>query len=444
MHHFEYGSNGTDGTSGSNKSTGSMRAEGVDLERIAEAVGTPTYVYSEATIRRHFAVYDEAFSGHPHLICYAVKANTNASILRVLAEMGAGADIVSEGELFRALRAGIPPERIVFSGVGKTAREMAVALDAGILAFNVESEPELHLLAQVASKNKRTAHVSLRVNPDVDAKTHPYISTGLKESKFGIPIGDARRIAAMAKTMAHVDVVGVDCHIGSQLTSLAPIMEALDSVLALVDALVADGHRIREVDLGGGLGIPYDAEKASPPLPRELGAGVIERFRGRQERIILEPGRVIVGNAGVLLTRVLYVKKTADRTFVVVDAAMNDLMRPALYQAHHEILPVRKATTDQDERQVLERVDVVGPICESSDAFARQRALPVVAAGDLLAIMSAGAYGFSMASTYNSRPRAAEVMVNGEAFHVIRDRESIEALVASESFAPWLNGGGAA
>ncbi len=411
-----------------------LHAEAVSLETVAREVSTPTFVYTRATIERHFRVFDEAFSGHPHLVCYSVKANSNGSILRLLEHLGSGADIVSGGELMRATRAGIPPERIVFSGVGKTGDEMRAALDAGILAFNVESEPELLRLAEVARDRAKVAPVSLRVNPDVDAQTHPYIATGLRESKFGIPLEDVRPLAARLRQNPHLRLIGIDCHIGSQLESLDPIFTALDSVLGLVDDLGQDGHRIELVDLGGGLGIPYDPKSETPPHPSEFGARVVARMKGRKERIVLEPGRVIVGNAGLLLTRVLYVKKTASRTFVIVDAAMNDLVRPSLYKAHHEIWPVLR---DEEAQEVS--MDVVGPICESGDTFAKARALKPLAAGDLLAVMSAGAYGFTMASTYNSRPRAAEVLVDQDRFHVIRAREKVASLVDGESFPGWLD-----
>ena len=410
---------------------GRLMAEGVDLAALADAVGTPTYVYSQATVSRHARVFDEGFAGHPHLICYAMKANANAGLLRVLASLGVGADIVSGGELVRALAAGIRPEHIVFSGVGKTPAEMSEALDAGILAFNVESEPELAALDAVARGRGRVAPVSLRVNPNIDAQTHPYIATGLAESKFGIPIEAAPRIAAGIRTSSGVELHGIDCHIGSQLTSIEPLLAALESVLALADALKADGHEIRHIDLGGGLGIPYKGE--NPPHPSEFGAAVVARMQGRNETLILEPGRVIVGNAGILLTRVLYVKTTPSRTFVVLDAAMNDLLRPSLYQAHHDIWPVHR----HDDRPTVE-VDVVGPVCETADTFAKARRLQALEAGDLVAIMSAGAYGFVMASNYNSRLRPAETLVNGEAFHVVRAREDRTSLMAGESVPDWL------
>lgn len=409
---------------------GHLHAEDVPLARIAHEVGTPCFVYARATLERHYRVYDAAFDGHPHLICYSVKACSNLAVLSVLARLGAGADIVSGGELARALAAGIPAERIVFSGVGKTRAEMRAALDAGILAFNVESEPELVALGEVAAAAGRVAPVSFRVNPNIDAKTHPYIATGLASSKFGIPIDDAEALADTIAGHASLALVGIDCHIGSQLTSLEPLLDALDAVLALCDRLRARGHEPRLVDLGGGLGITYAGER--PPLPAELGGRVVERMAGRSERLILEPGRVIVGNAGLLLTRVEYVKRAPSKTFVIVDAGMNDLIRPSLYKAHHEIVAV--APPPPGPERV---VDVVGPICESGDALALERSLPPVEAGALLAVMSAGAYGFSMASNYNSRPRAAEVIVDRDRYHVVRARESIEDLMAGESIPAW-------
>jgi diaminopimelate decarboxylase len=349
--------------------------------------------------------------------------------------MGSGADIVSGGELARVLAAGIPPNRVVFSGVGKTREEMRSALAAGILAFNVESEGELRALGEVAEAMGKVAPVSLRVNPDIDAKTHPYIATGLADSKFGVPIEDAPRLADLVSKAPSLDLVGIDCHIGSQLTSLSPLLEALDSVLLLVDGLRAAGHpHIEHVDLGGGLGISYRGE--TPPHPDDLGDAVAVRMAGRKERLILEPGRVIVGNAGLLLSRVLYVKASKAKTFVVLDAAMNDLLRPALYGAHHEIWPVQRSAKHETMT-----ADVVGPVCETGDRFAEARVMPRVFPGDLVAIMSAGAYGFTMASSYNSRPLAAEVMVSGPRFSVVRRRQKIEDLMRDESVPPWFGDG---
>jgi diaminopimelate decarboxylase len=405
-------------------------AEGISLEQIAEQVQTPCFVYARATIERHFRVYDEAFGSHPHLVCYSVKANSTGAVLSVLQRMGAGADIVSGGELVRAQKAGIEARNIVFSGVGKTQTEMAEALDAGILAFNVESEAELMALAEVARGRNKEAPVALRVNPDVDPQTHPYIATGMANSKFGVPIDHAPRIADAIVKTSGLKLVGLDCHIGSQLTSLEPLMEALESVLELTDTLNANGHKIQSIDLGGGLGIPYKGEV--PPHPREFGQAVVDKMKGRSERVILEPGRVIVGNAGLLLSRVLYRKQTPTKKFVIIDAGMNDLIRPSLYEAFHDVWPVRRdANAEQEE------VDVVGPICESTDVFARARTVPKVKRGDLIAIMSSGAYGFTMASTYNSRPLCAEVMVSKDAYHVVRARGDYASLTAREHIPDW-------
>lgn len=421
MRHFDYDGGGV------------LRAEACDLRDIAQAVGTPTFVYVRATIERHFQVFDDAFAGHPHVVCYSVKANSNAGVLNLLARMGSGADIVSGGELARATAAGIPADRIVFSGVGKTKPEMAAALDAKILSFNVESEPELDALAEVAKDKLVVAPVSLRVNPDVDPQTHPYIATGLAESKFGIPLASARGLAERIRGTDSLDLVGIDCHIGSQLTNLDPLMEALDALIELVDELKTAGHAIKLIDIGGGLGIPYgDEPERAPPHPTELGAAVKARMKGRQETIVLEPGRVIVGNAGLLLTRVLYVKQTPTKTFAVVDGGMNDLLRPSLYKAHHDILPVVR----RDGAQQIEQ-DVVGPICESTDFFAKKRSMQLPMQGDLLAVMSAGAYSFSMASTYNSRPTAAEVLVGGDRWFVVRERQTLEALTNGEHIPAW-------
>lgn len=413
MFHFDY-----DGR-------GRLCAEGVPLAEIAEAVGTPTYVYARATLERHFRVFDEAFAGHPHLVCYAMKANSSRAILQMFAGMGSGADIVSSGELYQATKAGIPPEKIVFSGVGKTDDEMAAGLASRILAFNVESEPELGALEQVARQMGTQAPVSIRVNPDVDPQTHPYIATGLAESKFGIPIDEGLRLAEWIRRSDHLDLVGLDCHIGSQIVTLPPLLEALDSVLKLADRLQAQGHRLHHVDLGGGLGIPYRGE--APPHPSELGKAVVERMKDRQETLILEPGRVIVGNAGILLSRVIYRKPTPNRTFLIVDAAMNDLLRPSLYQAFHDIWPVKRP---EDDARVP--VDVVGPICESGDTFATSRPLPPLERGDLLAFMTAGAYGYVMSSNYNARLRPAEVLVDSDRWGVVREREAIHSLTARE------------
>ncbi|AOU96643.1 diaminopimelate decarboxylase [Acidihalobacter yilgarnensis] len=403
-------------------------AEAASLEDIAARFGTPCYVYSRATLERHWRAFDDALGEHPHLICYAVKANANLAVLNLLARLGSGFDIVSVGELERVMRAGGDPARVVFSGIGKQAHEMRRALEVGIRCFNVESEPELERLNAVAGEMGLRAPVSLRVNPDVDPGTHPYIATGLKESKFGIDIGDARAVYRRAAALPHLDVVGVDCHIGSQLTRLAPFQDALDRVLALVDALQEEGLSIHHLDLGGGLGIRYRDE--TPPSPAEYAAALKARLSGRSLEILLEPGRAIVGNAGVLLTRVEYVKSTAHKHFAIVDAAMNDLLRPALYQGWHEIVPVRAGGSGE-----ARLYDVVGPVCETGDFLGKERTLSIVP-GDLLAVRSAGAYGFSMSSNYNARPRPPEVMVDGEQVYEVRARESIEHLMAGETCLP--------
>jgi len=405
---------------------GELYAESVPLSRIAAQLGTPCYVYSRATLERHWHAFDRAFAGHDHLVCYAVKANSNLAVLNLLARLGSGFDIVSGGELERVLRAGGDAGKTVFSGVGKSTAEIGAALDAGVLCFNVESEPELERINRIAVERGAQAPVSLRVNPDVDAKTHPYIATGLKQNKFGIPIAQARAVYVQAAQLPGIRVVGVDCHIGSQLTELAPFIDALDRVMALVEELATDGIALEHLDLGGGLGIRYRDE--TPPQPDAYAAALRERIeaRGLKLRIMVEPGRAIVGNAGVLLTRVEYIKESPEKNFAVVDAAMNDLMRPALYDAWQEIVPVipRKAPA--------RRYDVVGPVCETGDFLGRDRDL-IIEAGDLLAVRSAGAYGSSMSSNYNTRPRAAEVLVDGDTFHVVRRRETLDDLIGPES-----------
>ncbi len=406
---------------------GHLHAEEVPLTRVAELHGTPTYVYSRATIERHWRAFDAALAGQAHLVCYAVKANSNLAVLNLMARLGSGFDIVSVGELERVLAAGGAPERIVFSGVGKREQEMRRALEVGILCFNVESEAELDRLDRVAGEMGVRAPVSLRVNPDVDAGTHPYISTGLRENKFGIDITIAPAVYARAAEMPHIDVVGVDCHIGSQITETAPFVDALDRVLALVETLCAAGIALRHIDIGGGLGIRYRDEE--PPLPGDYAAPLLERLAGRDLMVIIEPGRAIVGNAGVLLTRVEYLKHTEAHDFAVVDAAMNDLMRPALYSAWQAIVPVVERSGQP------RRYDVVGPVCETGDFLGKGREL-VLAEGDLLAVRSAGAYGFSMSSNYNSRPRAAEVMVDGAAIHLVRPRETVTTLYEAERRLP--------
>ncbi|MBI4716165.1 MAG: diaminopimelate decarboxylase [Nitrospirae bacterium] len=405
-------------------SNGEMTCEQVPVRKIAEAVGTPFYLYSEKTLRRHFKAVDTAFNGVPHRICYAVKANPNLSILRIFAQEGGGADVVSGGELFTALKAGISPEKIVFAGVGKMEDELAYALESGILMFNVESLQELETLDRIAGRLGKKAPVALRVNPDVDPLTHPYIATGLKKSKFGMEPGKALEAYQRAAALPNLEVVGIHKHIGSQITTVRPFVEALEKLLLLVRTLRESGIRIRHIEIGGGLGIPYAGE--TPPHPRELGEAIVPMVADLGCNLILEPGRVLVGNAGILITRVLGVKTTPVKNFVIVDAGMNDLLRPSLYDAYHEILPVKEKTAGAIE------ADVVGPICESGDFLAKDRKLPEPAPGDLLAVMSAGAYGFAMASNYNSRPRAAEVLVSGDNFFVIRRRERYEDLIAGQ------------
>ncbi len=400
-------------------------AEDIDIGTAIKEWGTPCYVYSRATIERHWKAFDDALGEQPHLVCYAVKANSNLAVLNVLAQLGSGFDIVSAGELERVLRAGGSADKIVFSGVGKTEDEMARALDVGIRCFNVESKAELKQLEQVATAKGVRAPVSLRVNPDVDAKTHPYISTGLKDNKFGIAIEDAPAVYQSIADSAHLEIVGVDCHIGSQLTEVTPFVDALDRVLNLVDVLAEKNIQLHHLDLGGGLGIRYQNE--TPPLPEEQMAALLGRLKGREFEILIEPGRAIVGNAGLLITQVLYLKNNADKNFAIVDAAMNDLMRPALYDAWQAIDPVNKKSSEP-----VKTYDVVGPICETGDFLGKDRELSLEQ-GDLLAIRSAGAYGFTMSSNYNSRPRVAEIMVDGGRHQVVRQRETIEQLFANEA-----------
>ena len=411
---------------------GVLHAEDVDLEALAAKVGTPFYCYSTATIERHFTVVRDALSGlGDPLIAYAVKANPNLSVIRTLARLGAGADTVSIGEIERALAAGVPPERIVFSGVGKTRDEMAAALLKGIRQFNIESEGEAEELSAVAAGLGRTARVAFRVNPDVDAGTHAKISTGKAENKFGIPIGRAAAAYAMAAGLPGLDPVGIAVHIGSQLGSLAPLEAAFERVGALITELRAAGHKVEIADLGGGLGIPYDSSLPAPPAPADYGAMVRRVTAGWDVRLVFEPGRLIVGNAGVLVSRVLRRKQGGATGFVVVDAAMNDLLRPSLYDAWHDIRAVRP-------RGGALTATVVGPVCESGDTFATGRSVDVVEAGDLVAFMTAGAYGATMASTYNSRPLVAEVMVNGSDWAEVRPRQTLEALIGQDRIAPWL------
>lgn len=405
--------------------------EDIPLERLAKEQGTPCYLYSHKTLTRHFQAFDQAFAAVPHLIAYAMKANSNLAILRLMASQGSGADIVSGGELFRALHAGIPPGKIVFAGVGKSVDEMAYALESDILLFNVESFAELQALNDVAREKDTQARVALRVNPDIDPKTHAYISTGLKKSKFGIGADRAVKAFKEAAELPNIQVIGVHAHIGSQLTQLSPFVESLKKVLALIETLNAQGIPIRYLNIGGGLGITYSNE--TPPEPKEFADAIMPLLQTAQCEIILEPGRVIVGNAGLLLTRVLYIKETAAKKFAIVDAAMNDLLRPSLYQAHHDILPVRQVPNAPEAV-----FDVVGPVCESGDFLAQNRTLPAVKAGDLLAVMSAGAYGFTMASNYNSRSRVPEILVKGGESFVIRERETYDDLIRGEQIPAFL------
>jgi diaminopimelate decarboxylase len=411
-----------------NYQKGVLYAEDVALSDIAMQHGTPCYVYSRATLERHWRAFDEALADIDHLVCYAVKANSNLAVLNVLARLGSGFDIVSVGELERVLTAGGDPHKVVFSGVGKRDDEMRRALEVGIHCFNVESKTELERLNQVAAELGVTAAISIRVNPDVDARTHPYISTGLKENKFGIDINQALEVYSRAANLSHLTIMGVDCHIGSQLTDTAPFLDALERVMQLVEQLIAQGIQIEHLDLGGGLGIRYRDE--TPPLPAAYAGALRQRLGETRLKILLEPGRAIAGNAGILLTRVEYLKHTEHKDFAVVDAAMNDLMRPALYNAWQEIIPVEPREGEG------RRYDVVGPVCETGDFLGKDRELSL-APGDLLAVRSAGAYGFSMSSNYNSRPRAAEIMVDGEQIHVIRERETVAELYAHEHVLPW-------
>lgn len=403
---------------------GELYCESVPLARIAEREGTPLYVYSRATLERHFHAFDGAFSAVPHLTCYSVKANSNLAILRLFGRLGSGVDVVSGGEILRALNAGIAPEKIVYSGVGKTRSEIELALTHDILMFNVESEMELELINQVAVEKAVRARVALRVNPDVDPQTHPYISTGLKKNKFGISIDDAFDVYVRAVAMKGIEVTGIDCHIGSQITAVQPFVDALARIKAFIRRLHEQGIMIRAIDLGGGLGIMYNSEQ--PPEPEQYAAAIISELADMDCTLILEPGRCLVGNAGCLLTRVLYTKATELKNFVIVDAGMNDLLRPSLYDAHHALLHVNRPTGP------VIKADIVGPICETGDFLARDRDIVRPEQGDLLAVMSAGAYGFSMASNYNSRLRVAEVLVDGSDYHVIRRRETFDDLVHCE------------
>lgn len=415
MNHFDYRG-------------GRLFAEDVDLRRIADEVGTPCYVYSRATLERHWHAFDNVFKGQDHLICYAVKANSNLAVLNVLARLGSGFDIVSAGELRRVIAAGGHPEKVVFSGVGKSAADLRYALELGIRCFNVESLPELERLNEIAGEVGIRAPVSIRVNPDVDAQTHPYISTGLKENKFGIDIQQAEAVYQRAAELINISVQGIDCHIGSQLTDTTPFVDALDRVLMLIDSLATQGIVLQHIDVGGGLGIAYQDE--TPPSPAEYAQAILAPLKKRNLEIILEPGRAIAGNAGVLLTRVEYLKPGDEKNFAIVDAAMNDLLRPALYDAWQNIIPL-----EQREGGDAAIYDVVGPICETGDFIGKSRELNIEP-GDVLAVCSAGAYGFGMGSNYNSRPRSAEVMVDGDQFYVVREREPVEELWRGESVLP--------
>ncbi|KAB2878205.1 MAG: diaminopimelate decarboxylase [Albidovulum sp.] len=413
---------------------GVLHAEDVAIPDIAAAVGTPFYVYSTATLTRHLRLFEEALAGLPHLVCFAMKSNGNVAVVKTLAELGAGIDVVSMGEYLKAKAAGVPGERIVFSGVGKTREEMRTALEGGIRQFNVESEPEMRALNEVALSLGLRAPVAIRVNPDVDAKTHEKIATGKKENKFGIPIGRASEVYAEAAALPGLDVVGIDVHIGSQLTDLQPFEAAYTKVADLTRQLRAEGHDIRRLDLGGGLGIPYERTNAAPPLPLDYGA-VIRRTVGALGcEIEIEPGRLISGNAGLLVARVIYVKSAEERDFLILDAAMNDLVRPSMYGAHHEIVPVIEPAPGLEPHPY----DIVGPVCETGDTFARQRPLPPCAEGDLVAFRSAGAYGAVMASEYNARPLVPEVLVHGHQFAVIRARPTYDEMINRDSIPAWL------
>ena len=413
---------------------GILHAEDVAIPEIAAQVGTPFYLYSAATLRRHFRLFDEALDGLDHLVCYAMKANSNQAVLKLMADMGAGMDVVSGGEYARAKAAGVPGEQIVFSGVGKTRQEMHAALTGGIRQFNVESEPEMIALNEVALSLDMVAPIAIRVNPDVDAKTHAKIATGKSENKFGIPISRASTVYAQAAAMKGLEVVGIDVHIGSQLTQLDPYRAAYEKMADLTKQLRAEGHNIRRLDLGGGLGIPYERSNDAPPLPMEYGAMVKDVLGDLDCEVEIEPGRLIAGNAGILVAEVIYVKQGEDRQFLIVDAAMNDLIRPAMYEAHHDIVPVIEAGAGVEQSPY----DIVGPVCESGDTFAKQRNLPPQQAGDLVAFRSAGAYGAVMASEYNSRPLIPEVLVDGHQFAVIRPRPTLEDMINRDTIPEWL------
>jgi diaminopimelate decarboxylase len=421
MNHFDY-------------RDGVLHAEAVNLSDLAEALGTPFYCYSTATLERHYRVFSEAFADRKAVVCYAMKANSNQSVLRTLAKLGAGADVVSGGELKRALAAGIPPNKILFSGVGKTEAELRAALDADIFCINVESEPELELLSRLASAQGRVARVSVRVNPDVDSGTHAKISTGKSENKFGVPLARAREVYARAAKLPGIRVTGVDMHIGSQITDLVPLEAAFTLLVDFVRVLRADGHDISHIDFGGGLGIPYHPNTPTPPEPAAYAAVVKRATQGLDCTLMFEPGRMIVGNAGILVTRVIYVKHGDAKNFVIVDAAMNDLIRPTLYEAYHDLLPVRSA--QPDAAKIV--ADVVGPVCESGDYLALERTMPEPKPGDLLAVMTAGAYGAVQSGTYNTRALVPEVLVKDDRYAVVRPRLEVDDLIAMDKPAPWL------
>ncbi|CCB63288.1 MULTISPECIES: diaminopimelate decarboxylase [unclassified Hyphomicrobium] len=421
MHHFQYKS-------------GLLHAEDVSLARIADEVGTPFYCYSTATLVRHYEVLSKAFKGQNALICFAVKANSNQAVLKTMARLGAGMDVVSEGELRRARAAGVPASKIIFAGVGKTRGEMAYALEEGILGFNVESEPELKALSEVANAMGRTASIAIRVNPDVDAKTHAKISTGKAENKFGVPYADARRLYAEAAKLPGIKISGIHMHIGSQITDLAPFRDAFRLMADLARDLKGDGLGLEHLDIGGGLGVPYRGANDIPPTPDEYAAVVKETLGPLGLKIVMEPGRMIVGNAGVLVTKVTYVKEGTDKTFTIIDAAMNDLIRPTLYEAYHDIWPVVEARSELAPIQQ----DIVGPVCETGDFLAEDRALPPLEAGDLISVMTAGAYGAVMSSTYNSRLLIPEVLVDGDKYAVVRPRPSYDDLIGADHLPPWL------
>ena len=421
MHHFRYLS-------------GQLHAEDVAIEKIAAEVGTPFYCYSTATLERHYEVLAKAFADQSALICFAVKSNSNQAVLATLAALGCGMDVVSEGELRRARAAGVPPSKIIFAGVGKTRTEMAYALEEGILGFNVESEPELFALSEVAASLGKTASIAIRVNPDVDAKTHAKISTGKAENKFGVPYDDARALYAEAAKLPGIKVSGIHMHIGSQITDLAPFRDAFRLLRDLALGLMKDGIALSHLDIGGGLGVPYRGTNDVPPHPDEYAAVVKEQLGDLGLKLVLEPGRMISGNAGVLVTRVIYVKEGNDKTFTIVDAAMNDLIRPTLYEAHHDIWPV----AEKKSEMAPVAQDIVGPVCETGDFLAEDRALPPFEPGDLLAVMTAGAYGAVMSSAYNTRPLIPEVLVKGDAYAVVRPRPAYEDLIGADRLPPWI------